>query len=241
MRNRSNYLLILTVVLLILILLTIAGWSLAYHVSWAWIIRLNLVSPISTILVGMIAYYIYSVQKRDFKINAAKIIFMEICEAEKKIQEVKTRLDKNPTIDDYYLLISIDGWRQNKYLFINDLVDNELSMLDNFYLQCRVFDEFLMRQINIIPRHIDYRLENLQRIIADIAKETALIDADDKTDKKKIYKEKIRKFTDMFIGDDSPYTYTPRLSETKIRECLSALSPISTTSIGIKLKQIARV
>lgn len=42
-----------------------------------------------TLLVGLLAYFVYVWQKRDTKINAARVILSEIRNAEKEIEIIK--------------------------------------------------------------------------------------------------------------------------------------------------------
>lgn len=68
-----------------------------------------------TLIVGGVAIYLYTQQKKDYKRDAASIILMEIRHAEKIIDQLKQGGSTEP------VLLPTNNWTKYNYLFIKDL------------------------------------------------------------------------------------------------------------------------
>jgi len=102
-----------------------------------------------TLLVGSIVIFLYSVQKRDAKINAARIILQEIRRAE----DIISRYKEQGNFQFTRKIIANNSWGINIHYFVNDLSQDELDKISNTYST----GEFLDRVIfNVYEWKFEY-------------------------------------------------------------------------------------
>ncbi len=89
-----------------------------------------------TLLTGSVAWLVYTSQKRDKKINAARIILSEIRTAEEAIDEIKSDLES--VKKDFPSVLPINSWEKYAYLFVSDFDQDQISEVNNFYNNCSV-------------------------------------------------------------------------------------------------------
>lgn len=125
-----------------------------------------------TLLVGFVAFGVYSKQKWDKKRNAARAIFIEIQTAEMNLEKIKEELSK----DDRYIevpenvyLMPIESWSANRQDFIKDFRSDEWSAIDNFYSKCRFYDQNAQYSAQAFVKNEEQIRVNAHRLVADYA------------------------------------------------------------------------
>jgi len=96
-----------------------------------------------TFLVGFFAIYLYLKQKKDHKRDAARLILQEIRYAEKQIRKYKE-------FGQYILsdrLLPTNSWNQNIHLFVKDLKETDIDLINNFYAKSTYID-IMIRKIS---------------------------------------------------------------------------------------------
>lgn len=190
------------------------------------ILKYDLFSALSTFVVGSIAILLYVKQRKDQKRDAANVIIAEIRQAERLINQFK----KNGISNDIsYQLLPSNNWTKYNYLFINDLDQDEIEQINNFYSQCIVLDKEI-DQINI-----SHELKNkslaMHNYISLIAKESMGNEEIFKTNKENYIK----------LMNKDIFTFRPEAPLVSIAKALNNIDLITTSSIGAKLKKIAQI
>ncbi|HUB93219.1 MAG TPA: hypothetical protein VMB52_01835 [Verrucomicrobiae bacterium] len=78
-----------------------------------------------TLVVGFFAIYVYRKQKRDEKMRAARIILLEVRNAEKQLKEARVRINEAAKNDlqivpERLYAMPTNSWRRLNYLFVKD-------------------------------------------------------------------------------------------------------------------------
>lgn len=186
----------------------------------------NFFIALITLLVGSFAIYLYIKQKRDYKRDAANIILMEIRYAEKTINDMKI----NGVVISLNMesLLPSNSWFKYNHLFIKNFDRDELDLVNNFYNQCSTIDSALM-QLSV-SKQIEQKSGFIQQGLIQIAKD-AISEADYDNKKKNFLK----------IIEKEPYVFPPGAPIKTIKKGLSNLATITTTTVGSKLKRIAKI
>lgn len=187
----------------------------------------NFFLALIALLVGIFAIGLYIKQKRDYKKDAANIILMEVRNAESSIANIKsTRF-----IDYNKLLLSNNSWAKYSYLFIKDLDRDEWDVINNFFNQCKLYDESIKQLKNSLPLQIEQKANHIQKTLVDLAREFF--------QDQEGYKDRRDKF--LKIIESEPYWFKPSQPQNEVMRSLDNINYISTTTIGAKLKKIAGI
>lgn len=139
-----------TILLIVFGLVTV--WLFGYFtksLGWEFVLmnffNSNFFIALITLSAGLIAYYIYKKQKREYKSDAAMLIVQEIRFAEGQIKKAKER-------DHVYPLsirnLPTNSWHKNINLFINDLKETELDTISRFYSSAEYLDSVIQKISN---------------------------------------------------------------------------------------------
>lgn len=90
-----------------------------------------------TLVVGLLAIYLYLKQKADSKRDIAKLILQEIRYAEQQIRN-SGRGTRGYSLSSR--LLPTNSWDDNIHLFIKDLKETEIDMISEFYSQAAYID-----------------------------------------------------------------------------------------------------
>lgn len=192
-----------------------------------------------TLIVGLFAFGVYSWQKSDEKIKAARVLLSEIRNAELEIETIKGYIQKPSTKSDFPSVMPVNSWEKFSYLFASDFDQDEMNDLNRFYNLCGRIEEAVRRDNG----YLWLATESRANIVQD-----KLVDLIDRSIKKKnrnyevdnemlnTFKEKV---LDVFSND--PYWYTPGKTINDLSEFVPKLPKITTSTAGMKLKQIARL
>lgn len=105
------------------------------------ILQYDLLSAFVTLFVGLFAIYLYKKQRKDNKINAAKLIIQEIRYAEQQIRNARMLAQNR-----YYLanrLLPTNNWDNNIHFFVRDLLENQIDLISQFYSQAAYLDKVI--------------------------------------------------------------------------------------------------
>jgi len=93
-----------------------------------------------TLIVGLLAIYLYIKQKADRKRGTAKLILQEIRYAEQQIRN-SGRGGRGYSLSSR--LLPTNSWDDNIHLFIKDLKEIEIDMISEFYSQAAYIDSLI--------------------------------------------------------------------------------------------------
>lgn len=228
-----------------LVLIVVSFFSvpifLYFHLpSWFDIlINTNLFTGVVTFLVGIVAMILYFQQKNDFKGDTASIILMEIRQAEESIEKLKVLPENN--LNSSIILLPTNNWNEYKYLFIKDLDQDELGLVNHFYSECSQIDK-AVSQLNISSQ-LEQKANHIHQTIVNLAKEVSDIEGGNleltENDLHKKFKDKKDKFIKIISRDGFRFVPTLPIQEALIG--LNAIEKVTVTSAGSKLKKIAQL
>lgn len=183
----------------------------------------NIFNGLATLITGLVAWFIYLYNKRDRKIEAANILLNEIYVAEREIDNIK----QSKTISDYTFILPSNHWGDFQHLFVKNFDSDELRRISDFFKACFLAEESVNLHRLYLPRAMDQKTRNIQDKLLDLIEKT--------TDEETYEKEKKRI---LKIFHEEAYCFLPNAPREKLFEYLQNISPISLTSIGVKLKNI---
>ena len=114
-------------------------------------------SPAITFLVGVLAYLIYRIQKRDNRRDAARIIIQEIRRAEDIIADYK----HTGSYQFAKKIIATNSWTKNIHYFVGDLTNDELDKISDLYSTGEYLDN-LIREISQIT--LEHEIERAKEL-----------------------------------------------------------------------------
>jgi hypothetical protein len=178
------------------------------------------------------AWWIYRQTKAGQKTDAAIILLSEIKNAESTVDNIK----QNKVINDYTSILPSNSWYKYKHLFVKDFDTDEIKLLDFFFLNCSLSEE----QIKIFKNYESLAKEEEVKIIQHKLLELA----DKHKDGGKIelnigYQQHKNLILEIFHNET--YWFQPNASKNKVVEYISTIKPIINTSVGVKLKKIAKI
>jgi hypothetical protein len=205
------------------------------------LINTSLFTGVVTFLVGIVAMFLYFKQKDDFKSDTASIILMEIRQAEELIDELVNKSIGSSINSSIVLLLPTNNWNKYNYLFIKDLDQDELDLINRFYSKCSQIDK-VMLQLNISTQ-LEQKANHIHQAITNLAKEISNIkDGNEKLTEKELLKEfNKRKATFLNIIENDGWRFTPKVAIEETSNALISLEKVINSSAGSKLKKIAKV
>ncbi|PIP27642.1 MAG: hypothetical protein COX30_00800 [Candidatus Moranbacteria bacterium CG23_combo_of_CG06-09_8_20_14_all_39_10] len=191
-----------------------------------------LFSGLATLATGAVAILIYFHQKRDAKIQAARVLITEIRIAEERIDQIRDKII-NTTTTDLPSVFPTANWKKYSHIFISDFDSDEIKLLNNFYDYGEIIEDFAKRNNNYFWITTEERARVTVQKIADYVDESFGKDNPDKevTDKRDYIS------TGM---DTYNQVYAPSKTLIGIKDYLSKIPKITTSSCGVKLKKIAK-
>ena len=198
-----------------------------------------------TILVGLGAFEVYRRQKRDHKKTAARIILIEIENAERKLQTL-TNQEGDELVENTYLMPSA-SWKIYRHLFAQDFLPREWDTITNFYERCAQYDEAVRFDSMSFTQNTEAYRKSINLVLAFQASQ--LISGIDHSDTPEqtgaSVREEYIKFRDsvtsLYMSPNNLYMYKPVKALNDAAAATESIDrTISLTSIGLKLKRIAR-
>jgi len=208
----------------------------------------NLFIAIVTFVAGTFGLYLYRRQKRDGKRRIAKIILLEIENAEAQLKDAKKQVLTNPDdpLPEHLYTMPTNTWSKNKHLFVEDFKPTEWNAINQFFDVCELFDEAI--------RHNDARFaeqekevrRNVHRATYKYALEFSekLLAAKSDEEKEEIIQDFFKKrdsATGMLTNGRFIYIYTPTKQNQVIKSCLDNVDTnLSLNIVGQKFKILSR-
>jgi len=184
----------------------------------------SLFNSLVTILVGSFAIGLYLKNKRDNKREAAAVILMEIRQAEKSLESMKSY---PLNLDSYTRILPSNNWLTYCHLFTSNLDADELDLIHNFYNDCSEIDRAASELA--ISHQTKSKNNSIQHILAEIAKDSKTREA---------FEERKNCFLPLINSDIT--TLVSHVHTQVIQKCLNKLRYITTSTAGAKLKKIAK-
>ena len=195
------------------------------------------------LLVGTVALLVYRFQKKDKLRSAATTLILEIQQAERAVVKAKECIRKGDLNENIHILQS-DTWEQNKYLFTKVLDKDEWDSITEFYDKARLLDESIEHTRKYFDNDVEQIRINKQRAFANISMDTmsVILDSDKKDNDAimRVMRNRMSLFDDLYMSQQDKMRYHPQKIFDDAKYCVEDFSNISTTSVGQKLKKIAR-
>jgi len=209
----------------------------------------NFFQTLVTFLVGLFAYIIYKVQKNDKKTDAARSIILEIQNAERSIGKVRDAI-KQDNLDVDVSVLQSESWSTSKILFVRDFDSDEWDVLSDFFNRAKLIDDAISNNKIAFANDLEQIRTNRQAALARYAIE--LLDEIDNSNGKSYSEDDFEHLTNMYDliskafdmlykGKQNEYAFNSSKAVQDIKMYLEGLSNLSTTTIGVKLKKIARI
>lgn len=187
---------------------------------------------IATIVTGLVAWVIYKNQKRENKIQAAKVLIIEIRTAEERINQIREKITSG-AIKDLPPVFPVNSWQNYSHLFVSDFDQDELKLITSFYDYGELIGEFAKRDNEYFWVTTEERAKLTVQKTAELS--SLSIRSNDQLD----INTELNRFNKLM--DDYNMPYSPKKTIEGIRTLLNQLPNITTSSFGIKLKKIARL
>ncbi|OGI76374.1 hypothetical protein A3C57_01190 [Candidatus Nomurabacteria bacterium RIFCSPHIGHO2_02_FULL_33_12] len=191
----------------------------------------SLFSGIATLLTGGVAIGIYFYQKRDTKIQAARVLLTEIRIAEERIDQIRDKVTDNSTAD-LPSVFPTKSWKQYSHLFISDFDQDELKLINSFYDYGEIVEDFAKRNNDFFWITTEERARVTVQKISDFIEESY-----SQPDPHLYVSSKRDLFNSKLDVHNLPYA--PKKTLDGIRDYLNKIHKITTSSCGIKLKQLS--
>jgi hypothetical protein len=207
----------------------------------------NLFIAIITFIVGTSGLYLYYRRNQDYKKSVARIIRLEIENAEERLKEARKRVSEDPeSLPEHLYAMPEDTWSKNKHLFVKNFKPNEWNSINEFYDFCQLYDEAI--------KHNDARFaEQEKEIRSNVHRATykyvigcseSLLKAKTDERKQKImddYFKKIRGTFNIFTDPNNILIYTANKQHQQVDGYLKGVdTTLSTSTVGSKLEKLGK-
>jgi len=193
----------------------------------------GIISAGATLVTGGFAIAIYLCQKKDNKIQAARVLLTEVRIAEEKIDQTRDILETNQ-IADLPTIFPSKNWKNYSHLFISDLDQDELKLINTFYDYGEIIEDIAIRNNNFFWITTEERAKITVNEVAKLANEVV-------NNAKNEDEVTLNMSTFENILDRHNLPYVPSKTKSEIKKYLSKIPKITTSSCGVKLKKIANM
>lgn len=191
-------------------------------------------NSVITFIVGLVALVVYLLQKRDTKIKAARVILSEIRNAERSIVDVSGLLARNA--NDFPSILPTNSWKKYSYLFATELSQDELEAINHFYGICEKLEDLVKRDNSYFWLTAEYRAQVVQNKLADAVEKASSAKTFE------VDQKKLENFLKIILSyANHYYSYSPSKTIISMKATIESIQVLSTSSIGTKLRKIARI
>lgn len=107
-----------------------------------------------TLIVGLLAFIVYKLQRRDAKKDAAKILLNEITSAQDSVIAIKKGKRKgDQLITGEESIMPSRSWEKYKHLFVSDFEARDWTRISEFYKQCAALDKAIELQASFFDKN----------------------------------------------------------------------------------------
>lgn len=208
----------------------------------------NLFIAIVTFVVGSFGVYLYYRRRRDEKRRIAKIILLEIENAQIQLKDAKQQVLGKPDdpLPEHLYVMPTDTWNQNKHLFIKNFKPTQWNAINQFYDLCHVFDEAI--------KHNDARFgEQEKELRKNVHKATysytmkyseRIREASTEDERERIINEFFKKRNSavkMLTSSEYVFIYTPAKQNQIVNNCLTNIDVnLSLGSVGQRFEKLSK-
>lgn len=210
----------------------------------------NLFVGLATLFVGTFALILYKLQKRDFKRRAARIIFLEIQNAENSLKEARARLDTSENAGSKVLperlyVMPTDSWSIYNHLFVRNFLPNEWEAINDFYSKCALFDEAIKHNDGRFGREEQEIRRNAHKASYDYARayheDIAKASGDDRINLEDTFIKERNNLVYLLTTSKFIFTYTPVKQLQNIERLLETIDMnLSLSAVGTQLQKLYR-
>ena len=201
--------------------------------------------------VGTSAYIIYKKKKLDDKKDAATILLTEIRNAAVLVPGLRDRFttNKNAAVGEDLKLLPSESWSRFKYLFVNELSDQEWQGIDKFFKNCLAYDECAHENRGYFANDTQQIWVNIQAYYARVLRKFMDTNPPTIMDTQKgrlaeipqSDRDKVRAYTDTYIANTALASYSPSKPINEAERALNNIhEEILITSAGIALEKITK-
>lgn len=198
-----------------------------YHSSFLEIFA-SFSGAIATFLSVLAVIGVYYWQLKKEKRDAARILLMEIRNAEKSITDIKNIKGVAETT----FVMPVNSWFKFQHHFVADLDSDELVLVNDFYNLCALIQKEVDILKSLLPISNEAKIKLTQEKLLELAEKYS-------SDKKEYEKHKKAILTDCFFLEKE--WYVPSLPEYRILQHIPNIRYITTSSCGEKMKRIAKI
>lgn len=191
----------------------------------------NFAQNLFVLLAGAAALYVYYLNKRAEKRNAARVVLMEIRNAEQLIN----RLRAERVIHITGSILPTNSWGKYNHLFADVLDQDELDMISDFYSKAEGLEEQRKRVINAIPVSVDEKAKHIQRKLVDMAVEMA-----DLSEKERNEKYEARKKVLIEMTNKEDFIFDANYPKEGLQILGTSINLVSGSVAVARLKRIAK-
>lgn len=190
-------------------------------------IFVDLATPLVGAITAVAGYIVYRKSKSDEKQEAAALIYLEIINAEQRVDAIKRSSSIEPEI--YHPILPSNNWENNKHLFVNDLDANDYSLINNFYFDCRQIDKSI--SMLSVSKQLEFKENAIHSTLSQMAQNS-------KGNSETFEKEKAEF---LKIIEKDVYVFPPKSAIDIIYRSKSTFQPISQLAAGQKIKKTAKL
>lgn len=203
---------------------------------------------IITFVVGTFGLYLYHRRKNDEKRRLAKIILLEIENAQEQLKEAKKKVLPNPDdpLPEHLYTLPSDTWSKNRHLFIEDFKPTEWSAINEFYNVCQVFDEAIHHNDSRFADEEKQIRSNVHKVNYAYVMEAnpKLLGERDADKRQEIVNDFITKRNSavaLLTTGEYVYAYTPSKHNNTVKGCLENVNTnLSLESVGQKFQNLSK-
>lgn len=221
--------------ILILAYACIGGLVYSYKTDFA---NSNFLIASATVIVGSLAFFIYTKQKADEKINAATTVLLEIRNAESMIDVIIDKLDKNNAVD-LPRVLPVNSWRSNSHLFVKDFDLDDIQLLNAFYSSCEIVEDLALRQNNFVWITTEERARAVQNMLAEIHDDFQKDSVAGDVQAQARFDARKSGLSNFYSNEGLSYAPDKILRGLKFQT--TNIKRITSTPCGAKLKELARL
>ena len=203
----------------------------------------NFFQTLVTLLVGFIAFWIYSKQKIDQKRAAANSVLLEIQHIESCLPKVK-RAVRNGSLNNLDFNVMRDNsWTNHSHLFSSDFDKDEWETITDFFQNAKTLDASIKASNASFDDDIHQIRYNKQRMFAETTKNFVDNPPSGTTEEQIThFNQRIEIFDKLYMSRQEDFAaYTPVKYINDAKKCLEDMEKISITTIGTRFKKIIGV
>lgn len=201
----------------------------------------TIVTALATVVVGFGAFGVYVWQKRDHKKTAARILLIEIENAERQLSSIKS--NESDSLPENTYLMPTSSWEKYRHLFGRDLTSREWDTISEFYNRCIQYDKAVTYDASSLEHDIEALRISVKQALAlglaiTILSDTSGLSNEELND---AYAEFGNKLTKTYMSPENLYMYKPNKPLNEATKAIKDLdNTLSLTSIGDKLRKMSK-